>query len=86
MYIFYHKLKNKLKNKVIKKNSKLGINNKLINGTEYLLQNDLIIKELFKLDINKRNIVRYNTNIIKKIKPISLFLIINKYIYKNFFK
>tara|TARA_B100000575_G_C23091696_1_gene629421 strand:+ start:153 stop:413 length:261 start_codon:yes stop_codon:yes gene_type:complete len=86
MYIFYHKLKNKLKNKVIKKNSKLGINNKLINGTEYLLQNDLIIKELFKLDINKRNIVRYNANIIKKIKPISLFLIINKYIYKNFFK
>ena len=86
MYIFYHKLKNKLKNKVIKKNSKLGINNKLINGTEYLLHNDLIIKQLFKLDINKRNIIKHNINVIKQIKPLSIFLISNKYIYKNFFK
>ena len=64
MYIFY-KLKNKLKNKIIKKNSNFSVNNKLINGTEYLLHNDLIIKQ---------------------IKPLSIFLISNKYIYKNFFK
>ena len=82
MYIIYKKINNK----IIKKNSNFSINNKLINGTSYLLQNDLIIKELFKLNINKRNIIKYNTNIIKKIKPLSLFLIINKYIYKNFFK
>ena len=82
MHIFY----NKLKNKIIKKNSNFAINNKLINGTEYLLHNDLIIKQLFKLDINKRNVIKYNMNIIKQIKPLSLFLVINKYIYKNFCK
>ena len=89
MYIFYKlksKLKNKLKNKIIKKNSNFSINNKLINGTEYLLHNGLVIKQLFKLDINKRNIIKYNMNVIKKIKPLSIFLISNKYIYKNFFK
>lgn len=82
MHIIYRALKKK----IIKKNSNFGISNKVINGTSYLLQNDLIIKELFKLNINKRNIIKYNINIIKKIKPISLFLIINKHIYKNFFK
>tara|TARA_B100001121_G_scaffold285763_1_gene281779 strand:+ start:413 stop:676 length:264 start_codon:yes stop_codon:yes gene_type:complete len=85
MYIFL-KLKNKLKNKIIKKNSNFSINNKLINGTEYLLHNDLIIKQLFKLDINKRNIIKHNMKVIKQIKPLSIFLISNKYIYKNFFK
>ena len=85
MYIFY-KFKNKLKNKIIKKNSNFSINNKLINGTEYLLHNDLIIKQLFKLDINKKNIIKHNMNVIKQIKPLSIFLISNKYIYKNFFK
>ena len=83
MYIFY-KLKNKLKNKIIKKNSNFSVNNKLINGTEYLLHNDLIIKQLFKLDINKKNIIKHNMNVIKQIKPLSIFLISNKYIYKNF--
>ena len=89
MYIFYkfkNKFKNKLKNKIIKKNSNFSINNKLINGTEYLLHNDLIIKQLFKLDINKKNIIKHNMNVIKQIKPLSIFLISNKYIYKNFFK
>ena len=86
MYIFYNKLKNKLKNKIIKQNSNFSINNKLINGTEYLLHNDLIIKQLFKLDINKRNIIKYNMNVIKEIKPLSICLIVNKYIYKKFFK
>ena len=86
MYIFYNKLKNKFKNKIIKKNSSFAVNNKIINGTEYLLHNDLIIKQLFKLDINKRNIIKYNMNVIKEIKPLSIFLIINKYIYKKFFK
>lgn len=89
MYIFYkfkNKIRNKLKNKIIKKNSNFSINNKLINGTEYLLHNDLIIKQLFKLDINKKNIIKHNMNVIKQIKPLSIFLISNKYIYKNFFK
>ena len=61
------------------------MNNKIINGTEYLLHNDLIIKQLFKLDINKRNIIKHNMNVIKQIKPLSIFFITNKYIYKNFF-
>lgn len=94
MYIFLKKIINKsinksinkIKNKVIKKNSNITTNNKLIKGTQYLIYNDLIIKELFKLDINKKNILNYNKNVFRNIKPISIYLFINKCIYKKFFK
>lgn len=55
------------------------IDNKLINGIYILLKNDLVIRDLFKINIYKKEVIKYNINIIKKIKPIGILCIF----YKN---
>lgn len=82
--MFYIKMIKYTKDKIIKK-TKVNINNKLLNGTQYLLNNDLLIKQIFKFSINKKHVIKYNINIIKQIKPLSLVILSYKYICKNLF-
>ena len=73
-------VRNKSK-KNIKKEKNIFLDNKITNIGYMGLKNELLIKELFKLNMYKTNI--YNLNIIKKIKPISIFYIIYKNCFKN---
>lgn len=73
-------IRNKLK-KYTKKEKNILLDNKITNIGYISLKNELLIKELFKLNIYKTYI--YNLNIIKRIKPISIFYIIYKNCFKN---